>query len=157
MDASHVYVRAWALGCFHSLSTNLSEGADRVGGQLGGDKEYPFSGVNKSGRVWRKVSESDTRSEGGLVPLAGAAISIIFLATNACLSRQNTSFVVTKVCLVATKLCLSRQKFCRDKHTFVATKDVFCRKIMFVATNKTFVATKMIIVAAPANDRRFAP
>ena len=26
---------------------NFSEGADRVGGQLHGDKEYPFSGVTK--------------------------------------------------------------------------------------------------------------
>ena len=41
---------------------NLSEGADRVGGQPRGDKECPFSGVTKSGRVWRKVSESDARS-----------------------------------------------------------------------------------------------
>ena len=41
---------------------NLSEGADRVAGQLRGDKEYPFSGVTKSGRVWRKVPESDARS-----------------------------------------------------------------------------------------------
>ena len=41
---------------------NLSEGADRVGGQLRGDKECPFSGVTKSGRVWRKVPESDARS-----------------------------------------------------------------------------------------------
>ena len=41
---------------------NLSEGADRVGGQLHGDKESPFSGVTKSGRVWRKVPESDARS-----------------------------------------------------------------------------------------------
>ena len=40
---------------------NLSEGADRVGGQLRGDK-CPFSGVTKSGRVWRKVPESDARS-----------------------------------------------------------------------------------------------
>ena len=40
---------------------NLSEGADRVGGQLRGDKECPFSGVTKSGRVWRKVPESDAR------------------------------------------------------------------------------------------------
>ena len=38
---------------------NLSEGADSVGGQLCGDKECPFSGVTKSGRVWRKVPESD--------------------------------------------------------------------------------------------------
>ena len=41
---------------------NLSEGADRVGGKLRGDKECPFSGVTKSGRVWRKVPESDARS-----------------------------------------------------------------------------------------------
>ena len=37
-------------------------GADRVGGQLRGDKECPFRGVTKSGRVWRKVPESDARS-----------------------------------------------------------------------------------------------
>ena len=41
---------------------NLSDGAGRVGGQLRGDKECPFSGVTKSGRVWRKVPESDARS-----------------------------------------------------------------------------------------------
>ena len=41
---------------------NLSEGADPVGGQLRGNKECPFSGVTKSGRVWRKVPESDARS-----------------------------------------------------------------------------------------------
>ena len=40
---------------------NLSEGADRVGGQLRGNKECPFSGVTKSGRVWRRVPESDAR------------------------------------------------------------------------------------------------
>ena len=99
VDASHVYVRAWALGCFCSLIKypNLSEGADHVGGQLrgdrvpllwrnqiwqsleegagkrcsecasvhgqlGGDKECPFSGVTNSGGVWRKVPENDVRS-----------------------------------------------------------------------------------------------
>ena len=60
VDASHVYVRAWALGCFHS--PNLLEGAGHVGGQLCGDEECPFSGVTKCGRVWRKVPESDARS-----------------------------------------------------------------------------------------------
>ena len=39
--------------------TNLSEGTDTIGGQLRGDKEYPFNGVTNSGRVWRKVPESD--------------------------------------------------------------------------------------------------
>ena len=50
-------MRAWTLCCFH-----CSEGADSVGGQLRGDKECPFSGVTSSGRVWRKVPESDARS-----------------------------------------------------------------------------------------------
>ena len=53
-DASHVYMGAWELSCFHSLNyeyPNLSEGADRVGGQLRGDKECPFSGVTKSGSL----------------------------------------------------------------------------------------------------------
>ena len=27
-----------------------------------GDEEYPFSGVTKSGRVWRRVPKSDVRS-----------------------------------------------------------------------------------------------
>ena len=42
---------------------NLLEDADRVGGQLRGIKECPgaFSGVTNSGRVRRKVSESDAR------------------------------------------------------------------------------------------------
>ena len=62
VNASHVYVRARALGCFHNQCGNLSEGADHVGGQLHGDKECPFSGVTKSGRVWRKVPESGARS-----------------------------------------------------------------------------------------------
>ena len=61
MGASHVYVGALALGCFYShISTRtFTEGADCVGGQLRGDKECPFSGVTKPGRVWRKVPESD--------------------------------------------------------------------------------------------------
>ena len=46
---------------------NLSEGADYVGGQLRGDKECPFSGITKSGRVWRKVPESGARSVGGVL------------------------------------------------------------------------------------------
>ena len=33
-----------------------------IGGQLRGGKECPFSGVTKSGRIWRKVPKSDARS-----------------------------------------------------------------------------------------------
>ena len=46
---------------------NLSEGADRIAGQLHGDKECPFSGITKSGRVWRKVTESSAQSVLGYV------------------------------------------------------------------------------------------
>ena len=52
---------------------NLSEGADRVGGQLRGDKECPSSGVTKSGRVWRKVPESGARSVDKRVSGAGCS------------------------------------------------------------------------------------
>ena len=64
VDAPHVYMRAWALGCFRSLisTRTFSEGADRVAGQLRGDKEVPFSGETTSGRVWRKVPKRDARN-----------------------------------------------------------------------------------------------
>ena len=67
---------------------------------------------------------------------------IIFVATKV-LSRQNTSFVVTKVCLsrqksvfifVTTKLLL-RQIFVAT-NTFLSRQKYACRdKIMFVTTN----------------------
>ena len=41
---------------------NPFKGCWRVSGQLRGDKECPFSGVTQSGRVRRKVPESDARS-----------------------------------------------------------------------------------------------
>ena len=49
---------------------NLSEGVDYIGGQLRGDKECPFSGVTKSGRVWRKVPESGAQSVRYIMPLS---------------------------------------------------------------------------------------
>ena len=42
--------------------SNLSEGTDSVSGQLHGEKDCPLSDVTKSGRVWRKVPESDAWS-----------------------------------------------------------------------------------------------
>ena len=47
---------------------NLSEGADHVGGQLLGDNECLFGGVTKSGRIWRKVLESNARSLRCMLP-----------------------------------------------------------------------------------------
>ena len=59
---------------------------------------------------------------------------------------------MSKLCLsqqifVATKICLSRQMFCHNKHTFVASKDVFC------CDKHMFVMAKMMLVAAPSNDK----
>ena len=52
MDASHVYVRAWALGLLPQSYQypNLSEGADRVGGQLRGDNEW-------RNQIWQSLEE----------------------------------------------------------------------------------------------------
>ena len=84
----------------------------------------------------------------------------------------NMSFVVTKVCLlwqtfcekimfvatkwqifnksfVATNIILLRQKFCHDKSMLVVTKPLSQQN--YVCCDKTFVTTKMILVAAPAN------
>ena len=53
-----------SLHCHHQNDFCIKIGSDesRVGGQLRGDKECPFSGVPKSGRVWRKVPEGDALS-----------------------------------------------------------------------------------------------
>ena len=78
-------------------------------------------------------------------------LSKIFLSwRNFCHDKLTFLATNTKVRLVvvfATNIILSRQKVCCGKHTFVATKDVFRRD------KHVFVATKMIPVAAPANDR----
>ena len=54
------------LGCYIPSTLlsvpKLSEGADRVGGQLRGDKECPFSGVTNSGTFWWKMQERDAPS-----------------------------------------------------------------------------------------------
>ena len=70
-------------------------------------------------------------------------------STSILLSRQKT-------CFVSTKLCLSRQIFVvtnvlsRQKY-FVPTNIIFSRQ-NFCHGKHTFVATKMILMAAPASD-----
>ena len=56
---------------------NLSEGADRVAGQLRGGKDCPSSGVTKSGRVWRKVPESDALSVGFCLSLPAETVTLV--------------------------------------------------------------------------------
>ena len=62
--ASHVDRRAWALNVASTvlLVPKPSQRPDSVRGQLRGEKECPFSGVTNSGRVYRKVPESDVQS-----------------------------------------------------------------------------------------------
>ena len=97
---------------------------------------------------------------GGSLSLAGAAASIIFVATNTCMSRQNTSFVATELYLsrqnifVATKH-LSRQIFvatniCRDNHVFFATSILLSRqKTYFVSTNTCLLRQKWYLWQLP--------
>ena len=65
MDTSRVYLRALALGCFNSLiSTRTFRRA--LTGSVDSCAEIKSTtsvhGVTESGRVWRKVPESDARS-----------------------------------------------------------------------------------------------
>ena len=90
--------------------------------------------------LWRTHSFNQTP----FLSLAGrASTSIIFV-------------VATKVCLL---LCLSRQITCLSWQRFLARQAYFCRdkrrvlsREKRVCGDKTFVTTKMILVAAPAND-----
>ena len=77
----------------------------------------------------------------------------------------------THVChdkyLLQQKFCCGKnilqQKFCRSKHTFVVQKMCFDTTNMCllqqtrVCCDKTFVATKIILVAAPASDTEPVP
>ena len=55
-DAPHVYVRAWTLCCFHSLTrTQTFRRALTASVDSCAEIECPFSGVTRSGRVWRRV------------------------------------------------------------------------------------------------------
>ena len=101
---------------------------------------------------------------------------LIFIVTNMCSSWQNRSFVATKLCLLQQNCCHDRHMFvaenicrdkcfvatkifCHDKHNFVTTKAYFFRDKRHVLLRQTcllrqnFVATEMVLIAAPANDR----
>ena len=110
--------------------------------------------------------------------LAGAATtSKLFLSgqsdttKDSTKSRQKTSFAATNFCrakhihwreLYHWRELPHKYHFCRDKSMLAATKLQFqvsrciCRACyVFVTHDKTFVATKMILVATPANDWQY--
>ena len=62
MRLSHVYVRALALGCFYS---HISTRTFRTASLDSCAEISPFSGVIKSGRVWRKPGTGKRCSECG--------------------------------------------------------------------------------------------
>ena len=96
--------------------------------------------------------------------------SLVFVTTSTCLLQQNTSFVVTKVCMlretfVTTNIChdksfvatniillwqqthicydkyMSWQKFCHDKDNFVTAKTFVAASILLLRQKTCFVAT----------------
>ena len=96
------------------------------------------------------------------VSLAGAATSIIFVATNMCLSRQkkcllsrqkyacrDKTFVTTKLCL--SPQYLSRQIFLGYFSYFLAKKDVYACQEKYCHEKNILSRQKMILVAFPAN------
>ena len=105
--------------------------------------------------------------------LAGGATSIIFWSRQTRFCRDKTRLLSRQkyACrrgkkIVARKSCLSRQKSFRDKNITTLSSNhclhsSFKRRVLSrqtrVCRNKTFVATKMILVAAPANDKEFRP
>ena len=58
-------MRAWALGCFHGLISTQTfwEGADRLGGQLRGDKRVPIQWCNQCWQegAGQRCSESNSK------------------------------------------------------------------------------------------------
>ena len=86
------------------------------------------------------------------VSFAGAATSTILVETKHVFCRDKSMLVATSIIFsqqnifVVTKLrvLLRQTRICRDKHVFVATNTCLLR---------LFVATKVILMAAPANDR----
>ena len=74
----------------------------------------------------------------------------------ACRDKHVFGFVATKI-FCHDKHNFVTTKFSLGKHTFVATTGVLCRDKHVVATNtclsqQIFVATKMILAAAPVSD-----
>ena len=73
-----------------------------------------------------------------------------FVATNIYCDKRNfaykTSLLMSRQTRVATKVLSRQAYFCRDKRRFFATNTCLSRQ------TKIFVSTKMIFVAAPAND-----
>ena len=111
----------WVLGRYAASTVfqypNLSEGADRVAGQLRRDKECPFSGVTKSGTVWRKVPESDARSLCRTIPRLAEhpATGRVGTAPKRCIgnvtvwTRSQYSLACFSRC---QDLCLSKSNVC---------------------------------------------
>ena len=91
--------------------------------------------------LWQSMTEAVTRMcrDKNMV----VAKKLLFYA--------DVKHLVTTNIFVTTNIILSQQtsqKFCRDKYTVVATGIVLLRQ------KTCFVATKMILVAAPASDRK---
>ena len=126
---------------------NLSEGADRVGGQLRGDKECPFSGVTKSGRVWRKVRKAMLGVCIGCTPL---------IATHRLLHKLQA--LVYDILLSTTAVfsyAIGSRKLSANEQFFVGAQTVVSwlqktqikQGVSFIAANKVYTSTNNITIS----------
>ena len=135
MDAPHVYVCAWALGCFHSLigirtfRRALTASVDSCA-EI--NWECPFSGVTKSGRVWRKVPESDARSVSAAQTPSGTGL--LHPSFNHCLFSY---------AIGSRKLLANEQFFVVGAQTVISLLQTAQIKqgVSFIAANKVYTST----------------
>ena len=128
-----------AVRCRHGAKINLSH-SHSLSHRKRNDQ---FQGGSGFTLMINSGHSRNVNSMNSLLSISGGSCHKYHFCRDTCLSRQNTSFV-------ATKVCLSRQNFCRNKHIFVATKllsrQKYCHdKLTFVTTNTSFVATKVCL------------
>ena len=81
---------------------NLSEGADRVAGQLPGDKECPFSGVTKSGSLEEGAGKRCSEcAADGLV--CDQSTSNMFTSGSVCMTQESVHIITTEPFMFISK------------------------------------------------------
>ena len=95
--------------------------------------------------------------------MAGSATSLIFVATKdssrqTCLlslqkyACRDKSFATTKLCLLRQNYVCHNENLCREKKNVCCNKSFVVTSILLSRQKMCFVATKILLEAAPAND-----
>ena len=149
MDASHVYLRALALGCFYShINTRIFRRALTASLDSCAEIKSTLSVyVTKSGRVWRKVPESGARS----VSIPSTVTVVFFIIGWSCHMYHFKTFVATK-----HVFCPDKKVFCRDKSMLAATKPplffYFTIGLLFELYTKSMCVTEFVLVFSCATQ-----